>query len=682
MTTSNPDYGTLAQGAGEGPVGDAGGAEPRGASDRSGGLLGLAMRSALVVGLLAGLAEACWQYLAPALTSQWQANLPQSLFGLARLLAAALATDIPLALVAGLVAWLAGVGAARVLDVSHASGWLRTTVRAAVIAPVAGLLYVGWITLDILVPDERGTDEYQAVLFGGLFAVVCGAMLASMAYSAAGRRLKRGVAAIPAAVALILLVAILTLFACAAGAAPRRAIEVAGDGPRPNIVLVTIDTLRSDYVRCYGHPWIETPTLDALAADGVLFETAIAQAPTTTPSHCSIMTGVYPFDHGAFNGKPMRAGLVTLAEALRAHGYRTAAFTSATTTRSINSRLDQGFDHYDDSLVPWSSLFRLDEFQRLVLFQLLGVQQDSQVSGAVVSDRALAWLERGGAPFFVWLHYFDPHAPYGAPPPYRGRYDGRIRDGKPEPRERERYAEDITFADAQLGRFVDALKRKNLYDDAVIIVTSDHGEGFGERHGRQQESRHGQHLYDTTQKVPLVIKPPGAKSLLRRVSEQVSLTDLAPTVLGYIQAPIPSAFVGKPLNALCAGRTFPFADRDAFAFNVAGVELKGRSGFAQQIAVRSPRWKYIAAPELDYAEMYDLTIDPHERSSVLLDRPGMAEALSAKILPFWDRKHDLYEDPRQRVAPGLLRELQALGYLGGSDADAHDAADDAPRGPG
>ncbi|RMF81549.1 MAG: hypothetical protein D6744_07035, partial [Planctomycetota bacterium] len=427
---------------------------------------------------------------------------------------------------------------------------------------------------------------------------------------------------------------------------------------------------RVDYLGCYGHPWIQTPTVDALAAAGVVFEAAISQAPSTCPSHCTIMTSAYPFDHGAENGKPMRDGLVTLADVFAAHGYETAAFVSSTTTRSISSGLHQGFATYEDSLVPWARAFGRDELQHLILSYVLGVAQRSQIPGRVVSDRALRWLaDHADRPRFVWLHYFDPHSPYGSPPPYRGMYAGRINDGRPYAAERERYAEDITYVDAQLGRVIAALKSAGQYDEMWIIVTSDHGEAFGEVHDGVREVAHGRYLYDTTQHVPLIVKPPASAGIRpRRVAEQVELADIAPTLTTLLGMPTPQAWTGVSLQAALAGRPASDEPRTAHAFNIIDIpaaEDPGRVDFVQQIALRTPQWKFIAIPRKRHEELYDLRTDPDERTNVKTAHAELLPSLRAIVAKFWDSSRAVDDDPRQRLAPALIRQLEALGYMGG-----------------
>jgi len=641
------------------------------------------MSTALAAAVLAGLTEMVWAYLLPIINEQWRAVLPTSLGGLAAFAVAAVAIDVLLALAAGLVLLLSLALLTRTTRLSGTSPRLHMFAQAAVFAGTLCYLYVGWMVLFVLLAEQRQTLAYRAIVGGGAVVLVLIALLVSMALAALKRRGHRHATTVTwcALVGLLVIVLGPGFWHYRASQPAAVSIAVCAGGPRPNVLLVTLDTLRVDYLGCYGHPWIQTPAVDELATHGVVFDGAIAQAPSTAPSHCSIMTSVYPFDHGAENGKPMARGLVTLADVLGAHGYETVAFVSSTTTRSINSGLQQGFERYVDSLVPWAELFGRDEFQHLILFYLVGILEHSQIPGKVVSDRALRWLgQRSDRPFFAWLHYFDPHLPYGAPPPARGMYQGRAADGLPMTAERERYAEDITYADLQLARFIAALREKDLYDDTLIIVASDHGEAFGEQHGDVIEEAHGRYLYDTTQRVPLVIKPVGARLWARRTAEQVELTDIAPTVLDLLEIEIPGGFRGKPLTELLDARPFSYAGRDAHAFNVIDVVPPGAArhgvAFVQQLAVRSPQWKFITRPRLAEEELYNLVDDPSERSNVAGADPEAAAEHRARILPYWNPQRDTSQDPRQRLAPTLVRELQALGYLGGADDDEPNDTED------
>ena len=629
--------------------------------------------TSLGVGVLAGLVEICWAYLLPMFSEQWRATLPKSAGGLLSFCAGAVAADGLLVLFGGIFLLILLTLLTRVTRLSTQSARLRVVARAAIMGGTACYLFNGWTALFLLCSGDQETSTDRLIAAAGSVTLLLFALLGSAGLEAARRRWHR---VTPAAVWFTAVITLLVVTAppfwrYRASHDPRREISISNAGPRPNILLVTLDTLRSDYVACYGHPWIKTPTLDQLAADGFAFDAAISQAPSTTPSHCSLMTSVYPFDHGAENGRPMKPDLITLADVLRAAGYETTAFASATTTRSINTGLQQGFDRYVDSLVSWSELFGRDEFQHLIFFYLAGFMRDTQIPGEVVTNRALRWLEnRSDKPFFTWLHYFDPHEPYGSPPPFRDMYSGTITDGLPMAAERQRYAEDITYADFELGRFLNTLKRKHLYDETLIIVTSDHGEAFGETHAHIVETGHGHYLSDVTQRVPLIIKPTGPHPRGRRVSEQVELIDLAPTVLSLLEIESPGGFCGNSFAALLDSRSPAYADRYAYAFNVVHVARPGAEPdvmFLQQLAARSNDWKYIARPRLDEAELYDLRQDPHERTNLASRYPDIAARLHTQIVPFWNPQRDRSEDPRQGLAPALVHELRALGYLGEPD---------------
>lgn len=624
------------------------------------------MRASLHVGVLVGLAEVCWCYLLPVLSEDWRALLPVELGQLLVFAAAAVVTDTAVVAVGGAV-WI---------GLLSPLGRLRSVSgRLPQIGPLlvtwSGLcyLYLGWTMFFVLLPTDRNRMTYWLILVGGVVVLLLVALGMGKLSGAVLRRWpRRGWVAKWAAPLTGLLLILVPAYARQRAVQQRTPeIAIAVEGPRPHVLLVTIDTLRADYLGCTGHPWIETPAVDAVARDGVLFETAVSQAPSTCPSHCSMLTSTYPFDHGAENGKPMRRGLVSLSDVLEAHGYETAAFLSSSTTRSISSGLGQGFERYEDSLVSWSTLFGRDELQNLILFYVVGFAQQSQIRGSVVTDRALAWLEgRSDRPFFVWLHYFDPHTPYGSPPPFRDMYRGRADDGRPLGGERERYAEDISYADSQLGRFLDEMKARGLYDETLVIVASDHGEAFGEVHGGTREVSHGRHLYDTTQIVPLIIKLPGARNMARRVRQQIELVDLAPTVLGLLGIPRPDTWIGRPLNELLEGRPDPESERMAHSFNTVGIpdpDSPHEIFFPQQIAVRTAEWKFITVPRTGHEELYHVADDPHERTNRAGQRPEVEAEYQNEAVGFWDSERSA-DDPRQRLAPGVIRQLEALGYVG------------------
>ena len=267
---------------------------------------------------------------------------------------------------------------------------------------------------------------------------------------------------------LLMVLALATLFARCAAA----------QGSKYNVVLITLDTLRADHLRCYGYDAIETPNIDRIAAQGARFTQAFTPVPITLPAHTSLLTGMYPLATGVhdFVGNQVPSGTATLARILHDHGYSTAAFLGAPV---LDSRfgLNQGFETYFDHFkLAGAEEVHLDAMKR---------------PGDQVVDEAERWLNRHPPqPLFLWVHLYDAHSPYRPPAPYAERYRGRPYDGE------------IAFADAQIGRLMTALTRAGLLEKSVVVVVSDHGESLGE-HG---EKTHGFFVYNSTLHVVCIIK--------------------------------------------------------------------------------------------------------------------------------------------------------------------------------
>ena len=410
-------------------------------------------------------------------------------------------------------------------------------------------------------------------------------------------------------------------------------------GPPANVLLVTIDTLRADRVGAFGGPPGLTPAFDRLAAAGVRFEAAWAAAPLTLPSHASLMTALDPPHHGLrANGVGrLPDGIATLASAMAASGWRTAAFVGAFV---LDHRfgLDRGFATYDDEIPK-------------VPGRRSGLEAERP--GRVVVDRALAWLEaerhsRPGEPapppFFLWVHLYDPHAPYEPPEPYRSRYAGRPYDGE------------VAEADAQLGRLLDALDRLGLAAGTIVAVAADHGEALGD-HG---EPTHGLLLYEPTLHVPAALRAPGLAP--RRISEPVGLVDLGRTLAGLAGVSWPRPPEGGPapdgrdLSAdLRAGRTPVRVDL------YAETEYPRLFGWSPLAASRRGPLKYIRAPR---PELYDLVADPGETRDLSGDRRREAAGLAVSL-------EAVRSSARQAAAaPGSDAEARArlasLGYVAGT----------------
>jgi len=374
--------------------------------------------------------------------------------------------------------------------------------------------------------------------------------------------------------------------------APGQSTAAAAPAGGPlNLLLVTLDTVRSDHLGCYGDAAAETPHLDALARHGVRFARASSPVPLTLPSHTTILTGLLPPHHGTRNNgtAPLAAGIPTLATVLAGAGYRTGAFVAAFV---LDHRfgLNRGFAVYDDEIERPADASWLLEAQR---------------PGDQVVDRALGWLAAADPrPFFLWVHLYDAHAPYNPPSPYRERHPGRPYDGA------------IAFDDAQVGRLLAALASRGLDDRTVVAIAADHGESLGE-HG---ELTHGLLLYEPVLSVPLLLRAPGLAA--RRVDAPVSLVDLAPSLAGLLRQPLPppagGALDGRDLSAaLLAGREPPPSEL------YAETRYPEVFGWSPLFALRRRELKYIAAPR---PELYDLQRDPHETRNLA---PAAATATAA-----------------------------------------------------
>jgi choline-sulfatase len=408
------------------------------------------------------------------------------------------------------------------------------------------------------------------------------------------------------------------------------------DGDIRNVLLITLDTTRADHLASYGSPTSSTPRMDALARQGVRFEQCISTAPITMPSHSSIMTGLYPYRHGVRNNGTHRLpnDVLTLAEALKDHGYATGATISAMV---LNSRygLDQGFDQYDQNLVAGS--FRYSYLAR-------------ETPAADTIRRAQTWLDgqQGSkdSPFFMWVHLFDPHHPYTPPPGYAERCQNNPYDGE------------IAYVDEQLGLLIDNLRERKMLRNTLVIVTGDHGESLGE-HG---ESTHSVFLYDSATRVPLIISHPSL-SKGSVVPRAVSHVDLLPTVLNLLQLPVPDGLDGVSLAP--ALHSAPGSDpSDSLPERMLYSESMlpyYNFGWADMRALRTSNGRYIRAPR---EELYAVVQDPGETINVLEELPDQvitfAEQLD-KMLANGERdaQFSRFED----LPPAQQAALEALGYV-------------------
>ena len=289
-----------------------------------------------------------------------------------------------------------------------------------------------------------------------------------------------------------------------------------------NVIVVTLDTTRADRLGAYGFDGVQTPVIDSLAREGILFQRAYAVTPLTLPSHTSLFSGTYPPHHGVRDngGFIVPDEITPLAEIYKSSGYETAGFVAAYV---LDARwgLDQGFDTYVDDFDVKGQRF----------IAMGGVQRPANE----VIDTALEWMgQQRSTPFFLWVHLYDPHAPYEAPEPYKSRYPGSP------------YLAEIAFTDNQIGRLIEALEMSGKRDETFIIVAADHGESLGD-HG---EIQHGFFIYEGATHVPLIISTPFEEIAGVEATEVVSLIDVMPTILDMSGLEIPEAVQGQSLTSL------------------------------------------------------------------------------------------------------------------------------------
>ena len=394
----------------------------------------------------------------------------------------------------------------------------------------------------------------------------------------------------------------------------------------PNVVVITIDTIRADHLGCYGYKQIHTPNIDALAAGGYRFTRAYTPVPVTLPSHTVIFTGTYPLLSGMhdFSGNKLNATQPTLASVLEEKGYATGAVIGSAVLDSrfgLNRGFDFYYDHFDFNRLDESNL---DEMER---------------PGNVVADTALDWLSKNSSkPFFLWMHLYDPHYPYRPPAPYSTEYKDHPYDGE------------IAFADEQVGRLIRFLKDKGLYKNTIIVLSGDHGESLGE-HG---EKTHGFFIYNATLHVPVIIYIPGEQSG-KVVSELVSTADLMPTILRALKFDVPSQVQGR--NLLEKNK-----DDKKAALYAETFLPRLHFNWSELRAAETENYHFIDAPK---PELYDLTKDPGETQNLFAEKKAVGEEMRAKLTDLI-REYSAGQELAEKTGldPALMERLKSLGYAG------------------
>jgi arylsulfatase A-like enzyme/Flp pilus assembly protein TadD len=401
------------------------------------------------------------------------------------------------------------------------------------------------------------------------------------------------------------------------------------------IVLISIDTLRADHLPIYGYKKVKTPAVDALAADGVVFERAYSHAPQTLPAHTALLSGRLPFETGVRDnvGFAVKPGERLLPQMLRERGFTTGGVVSAYVLRK-DTGIAQGFDYFDGDMPPSSPEVSIGQVQR---------------DGTESEKLAERWLGAQSARSFLFLHVYEPHKPYAPPERFSmyAPYDG-----------------EIAYADEIVGRLIQYLKSHQLYDRSTIILLSDHGEGLGD-HGEQE---HGLFVYDEAIHVPLVIKQASNAGAGRRIAAPVQHIDIVPTVLDLVKAPLPGNLRGRSLKPLLDG-TGALPETSIYS---EALYARYHFGWSELTALTDDRYRFIKAPR---AELYDLARDPHERQNIADERPQASEALRGAL------ERLIAGVPIQApsaVSADARERLQALGYVGATTDVGAAAGDDLP----
>ncbi len=409
------------------------------------------------------------------------------------------------------------------------------------------------------------------------------------------------------------------------------------------VVLISVDTLRCDFISAYGSPYIRTPVIDQIAAEGALFKQAVSLIPETAPSHMSMLTGLSPLTHGVhINGYSLPKGIPTVTTYLRKAGFRTGGFVSGNPLQDY-CRLDRGFQRYDDNFC-WIDFFDGSYCGRFVA-DLPFLTRDLARDAPSATDSALKWLKKNvDSPFFLFLHYYDPHFPYG------GHVKSHHTDtAAPEdlPHQKKLYGIEVETVDAQIGRMITFLKEKGVYDNCLLIFTSDHGESLGE---------HGQFyghtsLYEPVIRVPLIVRYPGKIVPGTVITQQVALTDIFRTILEATKVESKQAPNSIDLVGLANAR-FDSPHRVL-------VSNSYRKGVKH--SVRTNEWKLIRSEKNQKTyELYHLSSDPSELINIYSREIGMARQLE----PFLNRQLGLQLSREvDDLSPAQIENLKALGYV-------------------
>ena len=433
--------------------------------------------------------------------------------------------------------------------------------------------------------------------------------------------------------------------------------------PPPNVLLITLDTTRRDHLSVYGYERDTTPGLVRFAAEGARFERAYAPASITAESHATLFTGLYPIEHGVVkNGLVLAERHATMAERLRALGMQTAAIVSSfVLDRRFGWR--QGFDHYEDDFQPAEASWKIDHWYE---FPMSTGTFDRRAN--FTTERALRWLARDrdpARPFFLFVHYFDPHDPYDPPPPFDVRF-------KPKPGEAQSLADalrsrewidaydgEIAFTDAQISRLLAGLAELGLAERTLVVVVADHGEGLMQH----EQMGHGANIHEEVVRVPLLVRWPGVVAAGAEIDAPIEQIDVLPTVLDLVGASRDDRLYGRSLApALRSGQRLDpahpvYLHRRPFENQF----FKGIVVDGEQFGVVRDGWKWIEGSRDGTRALYDLASDPLETVNRAATEPDRVRELSGLVRD-WRAAHTAPNMATPPIAPEDARKLKALGY--------------------
>ncbi|MFC2144537.1 sulfatase [Acidobacteriota bacterium] len=466
---------------------------------------------------------------------------------------------------------------------------------------------------------------------------------------------------------VLLVIAFLTVLGINSATAARRVLARGELKTRPNILLISIDTIRADHLGFNGYHLDTTPRLDAIAAEAMQFTEVLTPISHTLPAHTSLFTGLVPNSHGVrMNGNDISRDTITLTEVLANKGYHSAAFVASVVLDHARG-LARGFDIYDDDLrgKNWRAAER-------------------------VRVPAQDWLQRNGdRRFFLFLHFYDTHWPYRPQAPFdtmfepdgielpdalfrAGHYDhSLLRKRFPDVTDEEipaairrqisLYDGEVRYVDQEIGKLVDFLRQAGKWDDTLVIITGDHGESLGERGWSGHDL-----FYEEQIRIPLLIKPAGYNDGGRVVDQTAMLTDLTPTILDYLAQPLPGRLDGRSLVPVLRAETDSeprtgYLERRDYP---ASMRVKSWStwGLGKEFAIRKGEWKLIHK-KMEENELYNLSSDPWELSNLIAEEPIVAEKLKEELLEWLGETPQVRDQDPDDMDAKTIQQLKSLGYI-------------------